>query len=243
MHICHIYNKFSYIFFYHLIVVLCISCLFQLAPSCFYCICHQLTHSNFVKHNWLLYAHVISHCLPLTTVTSKSISRNQLLPLPSHPCHMHYHSICISELVAGQKEIVAQERQERRDQMARVSDSRKTAIYRPVVEQYSNLKVDKLRKSLSPDRKQKVEDTIRPDVRTWDAEGRRADEVNEAVRSLDNTVDFITSQGTKYSKEEDFLLKTIDPSRPRSARSPTPVHAMMDQSRGRSGSKRSGTKR
>ncbi|XP_072030834.1 uncharacterized protein [Amphiura filiformis] len=148
-----------------------------------------------------------------------------------------------SELVSGQKDLVAANRQERRDQMTRISDSRKTAIYKPVVEQYSNLKISSLRQSLSPDRKMKVNETIRPDVKTWDEFGHRAEEVNEAVRSLDNTVDFITSAGTKYSKEEDFLLKTMDPARPRSARSPTPVHAMVDQSRGRSATKKSATKK
>lgn len=134
--------------------------------------------------------------------------------------------------------MVQQERQERRDQMARTNDARKMAMYKPVADQFADLEVKNLRHSLSPDRKQKIGDTIRPDVATWDEYGRRTEEVSAGIRSLDDTVNFMTNAGTKYSKEEEFLLKTIDPSRPRSARSPTPVHAMMDQSRGRSATKK-----
>lgn len=143
-----------------------------------------------------------------------------------------------SEFVQGQKDMVQQERQERRDQMARTNDARKMAMYKPVADQFADLEVKNLRHSLSPDRKQKIGDTIRPDVATWDEYGRRTEEVSAGIRSLDDTVNFMTNAGTKYSKEEEFLLKTIDPSRPRSARSPTPVHAMMDQSRGRSATKK-----
>ncbi|XP_011674867.2 leucine-rich repeat-containing protein 74A [Strongylocentrotus purpuratus] len=122
------------------------------------------------------------------------------------------------ELKIGHNEMIQAERDERKRQMERVQKNRSNPLYKPVAEQFQDLKPKQVRDSLSPDRLQKLRSTIKPDTTQWTSRGRKADTVSAGIRSLDATVNFTSELEEKYMNEEQWLSKTLGPA----SRTPSP---------------------
>nr|XP_054757944.1 leucine-rich repeat-containing protein 74A-like [Lytechinus pictus] len=122
------------------------------------------------------------------------------------------------ELKIGHAEMIQAEREERKRQMERVQQNRRNPLYKPVAEQFQDLKPKVVRDALSPDRLQKLRTTIKPDTTQWDSRGRKADTVSAGIRSLDATVNFTSELDEKYVHEEQWLSKTLE----QAPRTPSP---------------------
>lgn len=136
-----------------------------------------------------------------------------ICPLPLNTYTGYYR-----ELKIGHNEMIQAERDERKRQMERVQKNRNNPLYKPVAEQFMDLKPKQVRDSLSPDRLQKLRSTIKPDTTQWTSRGRKADTVSAGIRSLDATVNFTSELEEKYINEEQWLSKTLGPA----SRTPSP---------------------
>ena len=145
-------------------------------------------------------------------------------PPPATPPYfspVHQSKNSCSELKIGHSEMIHAEREERKRQMEKVHQNRRNPLYKPVAEQFHDLQPKQVRDSMSPDRLQKLRNTIKPDATQWDAQGRKAGEVSAGIRSLDATVNFSSNVNEAYVHEEAWLSKTLD-SKQLDSRTPSP---------------------